>query len=170
MLPSLLLLGISSAAPTPQRSVPAPLQLSNDAVRVAFDGSTGELLDLVLLRSGGSSPDDYLKSGRHGGAVDHTAPPPPSPFCAQGSTGSWYIKTGGDAAIKTGWTGPPTDRCCRAKDASGKNCRWYKLKAACEVDLPHWRDVCLSCASDDKPVGCPTFAPPPAPEPSGSDG
>ena len=96
------------------------------------------------------------------------APPPPTatePFCAQGNgPGTWYIKTGGDphagatAAAPSGWHGPPSDRCCRHKDASGgADCNWLPSRSACEAALPGWRDLCLPCSDLDTELGCPEF-------------
>ena len=112
-LPMLSLLWSAVAA-----GLPAPLELSNAAVLVRFDGATGELLSLVNLL--GATADDYLTnltqpavSAACGGAREQ------QPYCVQGSGGSFYIKTGGDPSVKSGWAGPPVDRCCRAKDATG---------------------------------------------------
>jgi hypothetical protein len=144
------------------RPPPAPLELANAAVRARFSGATGELLDLINLQSGGGGgDDDYLKQrvdvGEHVALAGGGIAKPQPPFCAQSSNSHYYIKVGGDPAVTSGWKGPPTDRCCRAKDASGDNCRWFANKAECEAALPGWRTLCLSCASSDKPIGCPTF-------------
>ena len=113
-LPMLSLLWSAVAA-----RLPAPLELSNAAVRVRFDGETGELLSLVNLL--GDTADDYLTNLTQpaAAAAARGNTREQQPFCAQGSGGSFYIKTGGDPSVKSGWKGPPVDRCCRAKDATG---------------------------------------------------
>jgi len=93
--------------------------------------------------------------------------PAPAPFCTKHqSLGSWYIKTGGEQAVKSGWKGPPLDRCCRTtKDPSGANCHWFNRLAECEAGLKNWSTLCLSCAAKNTPIGCPMWSdsPPPAP-------
>jgi hypothetical protein len=96
------------------------------------------------------------------------------PFCVSTGT-AWYIKTGGEPSAKAGWHGPPTDRCCRANDASGDNCVWFSSEAACAPALPGWRTLCLACEAVNSSFGCPTFLPdgpgpgpvPPPPPPPG---
>jgi hypothetical protein len=115
-------------------------------------------------------------------------PPPPQqqpqqqqqlPFCVP--TGSaWYMKTGGDPSAKAGWKGPPTDRCCRANDATGDNCIWFGSETACTAALAGWRTRCLACEAHNTSFGCPTFVPdgkgpgpvppPPPPPPPGPAG
>lgn len=153
----------------------ASLELSNLAVRATFSPTTGEMLSLVNLRST-SGPDDYLAALP---PLEQPLPPQQA-FCVQRAAANysttlphdpsaailpWYIKTGGDPTIKTGWKGPPLDRCCRVKDTSGSNCRWFDSAAECKAALPN-RSLCLSCDTKRTTLGCPTFAdapPPPGP-------
>jgi hypothetical protein len=149
------------------------LTISNNAVRASFDGLTGEFLSLVNLESAGPAAD-YFTPPAVARAPSPPSPPthPPQPFCLQqgSGTGPWYMKTGGDPNVTAEWKGPPSDRCCRVKDASGSNCRWYPSQPACEVDLRTWQTVCLSCATNPLPVGCPTWTPPPPPPPGTGHG
>jgi hypothetical protein len=83
---------------------PAPITISNNAVKVSFSSTTGELVSLVNLRSEGA-PDDYLFTPQQ----PPPGPPQPvqAPFCVQqtAGSGSWYMKTGGDPNMKTNWKG-----------------------------------------------------------------
>ena len=169
---------VSTGATAPITAAPATasrLTIANGAVSASFSSATGELVSLINIRSA-AGPDDYLHpvpgggtgSSRKAGHWSSASRPPLAPFCASqtpGGAGSWYIKTGGDVSIRSGWKGPPTDRCCRAKDASGGNCRWYSTEALCLADLAGWRTLCLSCSVDSNPVGCPMWADPPPPPP-----
>lgn len=131
-----------------------PITLANSAVSVEFSGSTGEIVSLVnLFGSGG--PNDYL-----GGRSPPGPPTPPvAPFCVEGPSGHYYIKTGGDPTVKTGWAGPPSDRCCRANTPSGEDCRWFDTEAGCTAALPRWQQLCLSCNDHPTPIGCPQWGP-----------
>jgi hypothetical protein len=174
----LLFAGAARAVVREEEPLPPTLILSNDAVEVKFSAVTGELMQLT--RKPTQQDPLYLTSSRverdsssQRRAVPYlTQKPPPQqqPFCVEGpSPASWYIKVGGDETKKSGWSGPPLDRCCRAKDASGgKNCRWYRSQSACVAALPGWQALCLSCAAQPTPLGCPTFGGgglPPSPSP-----
>jgi hypothetical protein len=93
------------------------------------------------------------------------------PFCVMsiGASGdpTWYMRTGGDPAVRTGWDSDAGDRCCRVQDntgrpidngnAPGEDCLWWGSQGECEAALPGWRDTCLSCDTLDTAQGCPTF-------------
>ena len=141
------------------------ITIANAAVRVSFSASTGELVSLVNLQSS-DGPDEYLNAGASSIQQMPQQTPQLRPFCSNGSTASaFYIKTGGDPARRSGWKGPPLDRCCRMKDSSGANCRWYHSLAECEAALPSWSSLCLSCAAKSTPIGCPMWTDPKPPAP-----
>lgn len=80
------------------------------------------------------------------------------PFCVQASTGSFYIKTGGDASVRSGWDGGETDKCC-STDAS--TCRWFSSSSECSLALPLASVLCRSCdlvSSYSGDVGCPSWS------------
>lgn len=140
------------------------LILANGAMSVRFDGTTGELVSMINHL--GITDDEYLTNLTHSfdRGDSKKQQRQQQPFCAQGENGHFYIKTGGNPSVKSGWKGPPIDRCCRVKDATGKNCFWYTNHAACQAALPKWRTTCLSCAAVNTPLGCPIFSGPPSSE------
>jgi hypothetical protein len=75
-----------------------------------------------------------------------------SPVCVQSAGGAWYIKTGGDPTLTSGWDGGVADKCCRT-DAG--DCAWFGTQVACEVGL--LTQSCLPCTSPSA-LGCPAWA------------
>jgi hypothetical protein len=94
-----------------------------------------------------------------------TPPPPPAgaALCVPhgGSPESYYIKTGGNRSVKSGWDGGTQDKCCRV---SARGCGWWYSMAACEAalrNLSSSNSVCLPCASGEVNIGCPSWLPAP---------
>jgi hypothetical protein len=97
-----------------------------------------------------------------------TPPPPPAgaALCVPhgGSPESYYIKTGGNRSVKSGWDGGTQDKCCRV---SASGCGWWYSMAACEAALRNLssssNSVCLPCVSGEVNIGCPSWLPAPWP-------
>lgn len=85
------------------------------------------------------------------------APPAVAPFCVPQDSTSFYIKTGGDPAVMTGWDGGFVDKCCSSTAA---DCVWFGSAAACAASLPLAPVICRACGKGVEDVGCPTWAPP----------
>ena len=67
------------------------------------------------------------------------------PFCvSQGGTSAaaFYIKTGGNSAVTSGWDNGVNDKCCTSAPNA---CRWYPTLQACTAAL--MTATCLPCAS-----------------------
>lgn len=82
--------------------------------------------------------------------------PPLKPFCAPqkagATTGSFYIRVGGDGpSVHSGWGG--ANKCCQSAIGA---CRWYGSRALCEAALTTAVcEGCGSCAMAND--GCPTW-------------
>ena len=79
------------------------------------------------------------------------------PFCVSqgGTSAAWYIKTGGDPAVTSGWDNGVHDKCCTS---SLNTCRWYPTLQACNAALT--AATCLPCASCDgsgSALACPQW-------------
>ena len=162
LLPLLLLLEVAPpgvAAPAaPGRSWSYHLLDDTDSSALCLDGSPGAFDHLPA-----SSPPP--------------AGPPPPPRCqlAHGPSGgttsthfSYFIKTGGDLAVLSGWDNR-ADKCCRQSE---HDCRWYMnvdnatALAACESALRDGGGHCVPCPSHPNSSdanGCPDWSSPPAP-------
>ena len=67
------------------------------------------------------------------------------PFCvSQGgaSAAAFFIKTGGNPAIRSGWDNGKNDKCCTS---APNTCRWFPTLQACTAALA--TATCLPCAS-----------------------
>ena len=108
---------------------------------------------------------------------NQTAPQPgPDPFCSsQNSNGSgpFYIKMGGDPAVRTGWS--TSDKCCSTDAAT---CRWFEHITSCSASLKSVPALCRPCPElpgtsmvaaqfrdnpADSDVGCPAWPAPSVP-------
>lgn len=88
------------------------------------------------------------------------APVPHAPFCVSATSDSYYIKTGGDPSVTSGWDGGIVDRCCSSSPTA---CLWFNSAASCAAVLPSAPTSCRSCSAalpkyDDEDVGCPAWA------------
>lgn len=81
-----------------------------------------------------------------------------TPFCVFCSAcGAWYLKTGGDPSITSGWDQGFEDKCC-SQDAT--DCFWFTSLGACQAHSPA---QCRACAAGDSDMGCPAWGGPPGP-------
>jgi len=77
-----------------------------------------------------------------------------APFCVEATPSSYYIKTGGDPSVTSGWDGGDSDKCCSFDAGS---CVWFGSAAACEAALPHAR--CRACPPGGADAGASAAAP-----------
>ena len=148
----------------PAGAAPAP------ASAVAYEGATpfDEFTDMEFLMSPaevstfGPAPLLITESatssarvwGGGGGGGGNTTPF--CVFCA--ACGAWYLKTGGDPSITSGWDQGFNDKCC-STDAS--NCYWFPTEGACQAHSPA---QCRACSAGDSDMGCPSWGGPPGPD------
>jgi hypothetical protein len=77
------------------------------------------------------------------------------PFCvAQDGSEAFFIKTGGNPAVRSGWDNGKNDKCCTS---APNTCRWYPTLQACTAALA--TVTCLPCASGCNGTGSPLACP-----------
>ena len=80
------------------------------------------------------------------------------PFCVSqgGASSSYYIKTGGNPSVKSGWDNGVNDKCCTS---ALNTCRWYTTLQECTAALAGGADClpCASCNGTGSPLSCPQW-------------
>ena len=79
------------------------------------------------------------------------------PFCVAqgGASAAFFIKTGGNPAVRSGWDNGKNDKCCTS---APNTCRWYPTLQACTAALATVTCLpCASCNGTGSPLACPQW-------------
>ena len=117
----------------------SPGELAAFVARAAPAGSGGALL---IAESAGSSARVWGGGGSGG----------PAPFCVYAAAaGGYYLKTGGDPAVRSGWDQGHADKCC---STGASDCVWFPSASACAAFDPA---RCRACSAGGADMGCPAW-------------
>lgn len=116
----------------------------------AASASTPGGLGVVLIAEAAESSARMWGGGGSGGSGGGNAT---APFCVYAAAaGGYYLKTGGDPAVRAGWDQGHSDKCC---STGASDCVWFATAAACAAFPPA---QCRACRASDSDMGCPSWA------------